>query len=124
MAQRPIRPALPDLPPPRFTGQSDANSDDALKQRLRTVATEVGFGSRAGAAPAIPTAARPQAVLSQPAPSMKTLQLVIPDYLFEQLHMAAATHRVTKKYLVLQALRHAGYRIEDADLDEDGRRNR
>ena len=35
---------------------------------------------------------------------MKTLQLVIPDYLFEQLHMNAATERVTKKYLVLQAL--------------------
>jgi hypothetical protein len=55
---------------------------------------------------------------------MKTLQLVIPDYLFEQLHMNAATERVTKKYLVLQALAHAGYRIEASDLDEDGRRNR
>ena len=50
--------------------------------------------------------------------------LAIPDYIFEQLHMNAATERVTKKYLVLRALSLAGYRIEKSDLDEDGRRNR
>ena len=120
MATRPARVDLPNLPPPRFGSDSNTQDDDTLKQRLRTAGAEVGFGNRAGASPVAP-ASQPAARSTAP---MKTLQLVIPDYLFEQLHMNAATERVTKKYLVLQALARAGYRIEESDLDEDGRRNR
>ena len=120
MAPRSPRLDLPHLPPPRFGSDSSAHDDDTLKQRLRTAGAEIGFGNRAGAPPVAPV---PKPSARAPAP-MKTLQLVIPDYLFEQLHMNAATERVTKKYLVLQALAQAGYRIEDSDLDEDGRRNR
>ena len=120
MSSRPTRLDLPNLPPPRFGSDSNVQDDDTLKQRLRTAGAEVGFGNRAGASPVMP----PPQPLARAAAPMKTLQLVIPDYLFEQLHMNAATERVTKKYLVLQALAHAGYRIEDSDLDEDGRRNR
>jgi hypothetical protein len=120
MAPRSARPDLPNLPPPRFGGADNAQNEDALKQRLRNAGAEVGFGNRAGASPVVPSPEPPP----RAATPMKTLQLVIPDYLFEQLHMNAATERVTKKYLVLQALAHAGYRIEASDLDEDGRRNR
>jgi hypothetical protein len=120
MASRSTRPDLPSLPPPRFGADNDAQSDNALKERLRNAGAEIGFGSRAGTS----SVALPPGPPSRTTAPMKTLQLVIPDYLFEQLHMNAATERVTKKYLVLQALAHAGYRIEASDLDEDGRRNR
>ena len=120
MAQRPIRPDLPNLPPPHFGENGNGQSEDSLKERLRTAGAEIGFGNRAGT---IPVPSTPKLSSSSAGP-MKTLQLVIPDYVFEQLHMNAATERVTKKYLVLRALSLAGYRIEKSDLDEDGRRNR
>lgn len=120
MAARSSRPELPDLPAPRFDPIDEALDDAALKERLKTVGGELGFGSRT-------TERRGQregqGSRRQP-PAMKTLQLIIPDYLFEQLHMDAARQRVTKKYLVLQALIHAGYRVDRDDLEEDGRRNR
>lgn len=53
-----------------------------------------------------------------------------PDYLDEELAVKAAGMRgpsggkVTKTYLILQALKQAGYRVEDADLIEDRRRLR
>jgi hypothetical protein len=131
--ERPTRPSLPDLPRPDF--DTDAETDDALKQRLAELGRGLGFTRREplGVRPAAEPAPRPGAGQGRgigPAPAaverppMKTLQLVIPDYLFEQLHMTAARRRVTKKYLVLQALMKDGYEIAPEDLDEDGRRNR
>jgi hypothetical protein len=38
--------------------------------------------------------------------------------------MRAAERRVTKQYLVVQALRDAGYRVEEQDLVADKRKRR
>jgi hypothetical protein len=105
------RPDLPDLPPPAFEA-SDALAKDELMRRLDQAGARFGFVSRKG------KAERPS-----PQPT-KTIQLVVPDYLFEQLHLDAAKRRVTKKHIILKALQAAGYQIEAGDLDEDGRRNR
>lgn len=138
--ERQGRPSLPDLPRPDFEREA-AEADDALKQRLAELGRGLGFTRRdartATAEAAAPTpegqgrgggspAPAPPLVAAEPAPKapMKTLQLVVPDYLFEQLHMNAARRRVTKKFLVLQALLKDGYQIAAEDLDEDGRRNR
>jgi hypothetical protein len=54
----------------------------------------------------------------------KSFNLSVPDYLFEELGMQAVKRRVTKRYLILEALAKAGFTIEPQDLEEDGRRRR
>lgn len=55
------------------------------------------------------------------APSVR-LNLEIPDYLSLELKIKAATEKSTARHIVLSALRQAGYRIDDADMAPDGRR--
>jgi hypothetical protein len=106
------RPALPDLRPPARQAE-DRTDDDAIKSRLRVAARDLGFGGSAGnpAAAAARTATR-------------SIQLVVPEYLFEELGVKAVRRRVTKRFLVLEALAAAGYRVEPVDMEEDGRRRR
>jgi hypothetical protein len=106
------RPALPNLRPP-IREAEDRASDDVLKRRLRVAARGLGFGESAGnpAAAAIRTATR-------------SIQLVVPEYLFEEMGVKAVRRRVTKRFLILEALAAAGYRVEPSDMDEDGRRRR
>ncbi len=47
-----------------------------------------------------------------------------PDYLDRELSIKAAEQGVTKTYLILKALRGAGYRLDDNDLIKDRRRQR
>ena len=53
-----------------------------------------------------------------------SLRIEVPVYLDDALTREAAEKRVTKQYLVLTALRQAGYRIDDADLVADKRKAR
>ena len=53
-----------------------------------------------------------------------SLRIEVPVYLDDELTREAAEKRVTKQYLVLTALRSAGYRIDDADLIADKRKAR
>jgi hypothetical protein len=53
-----------------------------------------------------------------------SLRIEVPVYLDDELTREAASKRVTKQYLVLTALRAAGYRIDDADLVADKRKAR
>ena len=57
------------------------------------------------------------------------IRIRCPDHLsdqlvFEQQRLRRTGQRVTLNYLILSALRKAGYRVEEADLVEDGRRLR
>jgi hypothetical protein len=53
-----------------------------------------------------------------------SLRIEVPVYLDNELTREAAEKRVTKQYLVLTALRQAGYRIDDADIVADKRKAR
>jgi len=53
-----------------------------------------------------------------------SLRGYIPEYLDSELHMKSAERRVTKTYLLLEALRKAGYHVEEADMIEDRRKNK
>lgn len=53
-----------------------------------------------------------------------SLRIEVPVYLDDALTREAAAKRVTKQYLVLTALRQAGYRIDDSDLVADKRKTR
>lgn len=105
------RPALPDLRSPAREAD-DRASDDAIKSRLRVAARDLGFGAPVGGSPAPARAATP------------SIQLVVPDYLFEEMGVKAVRRRVTKRFLILEALAAAGYRVEADDMEEDGRRRR
>jgi hypothetical protein len=106
------RPALPDVRPPARE-VDDQTHDDAIKSKLRVAARDLGFGGLPKGSVADATRA--------PA---RSIQLVVPDYLFEELGVRAVRRRVTKRFLILEALAAGGYRIEPADMEEDGRRRR
>jgi hypothetical protein len=51
-------------------------------------------------------------------------ELRFPDYLDRELALKAVDQRVTKQYLVMKALQAAGYKLDDADLVEDKRKQK
>ena len=93
---------LPSSPPPRtHPGQRPSTT--------RTPAPASG--------PAV--AVRP--ALPRPAPT-RPWQAMFPDYLIDQLKLAAAEAGTAQKVIVLEALRAAGFHIEDIDLQDLRRR--
>ncbi|CAO3459661.1 hypothetical protein [Azospirillum largimobile] len=64
----------------------------------------------------------------QPAPTIvrpaatRPWQAMLPDYLVEELRQAAAREGTAQKVIVLKALRQAGFRIDDIDLQDLRRR--
>ena len=111
------RPELPAIPRPRDEAFAPGN-DDLIKQRLRDVSSPLGFGTRAG------LGAGSNAPVQLPMAPCKSFNLSVPDYLFDELGMQAVKRRVTKRYLILEALAKTGFTIEPQDLEEDGRRRR
>lgn len=63
----------------------------------------------------------PVPVAIRPAPT-KPWQAMLPDYLTEELRQAAAREGTAQKVLVMRALRQAGYRVDDIDLQDLRRR--
>jgi hypothetical protein len=94
------------------------NADDAtIEENSRLLGNEWGASTslqqvQPGSAP--PVARAPVA----------SLRIEVPVYLDDALTREAAEKRVTKQYLVLTALRSAGYRIDDGDLVADKRKAR
>ena len=54
----------------------------------------------------------------------RPIKIEVSEALFEALTIAAAQQRVTKRYLILSALRNGGFPVDSADFLEDGRRLR
>lgn len=106
------RPALPDLRPP-IREAEDRSNDDAIKSKLRVAARDLGFGGQAGGSET-PTVRA----------TSRSIQLIVPDYLFEEMGVKAVRRRVTKRFLILEALAAAGFHVAPDDLEEDGRRRR
>jgi len=46
----------------------------------------------------------------------------VPEYLDRELALKAVEQRVTKQYLVVQALKNAGFHVDPADLVADKRK--
>jgi hypothetical protein len=59
----------------------------------------------------------------EPAPQ-EPLKIMIPSYLNRALTAAAGERKVSKRWLVMDALRQAGFEIRENDVFEDGRRFR
>lgn len=71
--------------------------------------------------PPVPTPAAAPAMVVRPAPT-KPWQAMFPDYLIEELRNAAAREGTAQKVIVMRALRAAGFRVDDIDLQDLRRR--
>jgi hypothetical protein len=91
----------------------DAADDETVEENSRRLGSEWG---------ALTTLKPPSQ--SEPAPPLASLRIEVPAYLDDELTQKAAAQRVTKQFLVLTALRQAGYHIRDADLVADKRKAR
>ncbi|WP_042447036.1 hypothetical protein [Azospirillum sp. B510] len=71
---------------------------------------------------------QPAPVLAQEPPRVirpaatRPWQAMLPDYLIEELRQAAAREGTAQKVIVLRALRNAGFRVDDIDLQDLRRR--
>jgi hypothetical protein len=92
-------------------GTVGQNDDQALLERLATSPAYAEKPSLTGAAQAEPV---PQ----------ESLKIMIPSYLNRALTVRAGERKVSKRWLVMDALRQAGFDVREDDLFEDGRRFR
>ena len=76
------------------------------------------MGAKWGASTSIPT---PSPVLPQVAPVV-SIRGYIPNYLDDELTRKSAERRVTKTFLIMEALEKAGYHLDKADLVQDRRK--
>jgi hypothetical protein len=118
MSESAKRPELPAIPRPRVDALSSDN-DDLIKRRLRDAGSPLGFGARSTA-----DYSAQKAALVAPLTPCKSFNLSVPEYLFDELGLQAVKRRVTKRYLILEALAKAGFVVQPQDLEEDGRRRR
>lgn len=104
-----------DLKAIRPRGEAD---DATIEENSRLLGNE--WGASTSLQRAHPLASAPPVTRAPVA----SLRIEIPVYLDNALTREAAEKRVTKQYLVLAALRKAGYRIDDPDLVADKRKAR
>ena len=100
-----------DLKAIRPKGDAD---DATIEENSRLLGNE--WGASTSLQRAVPPAA--------PRAPVASLRIEVPVYLDDELTREAAAKRVTKQFLVLTALRSAGYRIDDADIVADKRKAR
>ena len=94
-----------------------ADVDDAeVTENSRKLGTEWGAQTSLTPTPE-PEAERPKVPLA-------SLRIEVPDYLDRELALKAVDQRVTEQYLVMKALQAAGYKLDDADLVEDKRKQK
>ena len=65
----------------------------------------------------------PQPIVPEPA-RVISIRGYIPHYLDDELALKAVQRRVTKTFLIMEALERAGYRVDDIDMVQDRRKNR
>ncbi|PWC60488.1 hypothetical protein TSH7_18580 [Azospirillum sp. TSH7] len=133
-AKPPLKPAAKPARPPLGgigIGGLGANDVDPIRQ----YGLSKGFLPTETEPPAAPQSTIPQPA-TQPAPQpqlapvptivrpapTRPWQAMLPDYLVEELRQAAAREGTAQKVIVLKALRQAGFRIDDIDLQDLRRR--
>lgn len=90
--------------------------DEAVAERARELGQKWGSSTQLGP--------RPVTVFAKPPAPLVSVRFDCPDYLDKALSVRAAEENVTKTYLLLDALRQAGYPLEEVDLVKDRRRDK
>jgi hypothetical protein len=88
-------------------------TDEAVEANSHTI------GKKWGATTQLPMDAP-----SVPLAPVASIRGYIPQYLDNELSIKAAERRVTKTYLIVEALEKAGYHVNEIDLIPDRRRSR
>lgn len=89
----------------------DPLSDSDIEANSRRIGEKWGAATRLEqVAPAAPVA------------PVVSIRGYIPDYLDNEMAMKAAERRVTKTFLIMEALSKAGYRVETVDMIQDRRK--
>lgn len=82
------------------------------------------FAARKG----MPTLVRPaeplKPIVEAQAKQLRRISLNLPEYVARQLQNRAFESRCTVRHMIMAALKKDGIDIEDADMIEDGRRDR
>src|SRR4051794_36230973 len=100
--------------------RSSEVDDAAVSENSRKIGSD--WGAQTSLTPE--THPSPAEVVGHEKVALASLRIEVPDYLDRQLAFKAVERRVTKQFLVVEALRTAGYRIDDADLVEDKRKTK
>lgn len=66
----------------------------------------------------------PRTEMAPPLAPVTSIRGYIPQYLDDELTIKAAERRVTKTFLIMEALAKAGYRVDEIDLVQDRRRGK
>jgi hypothetical protein len=90
--------------------------DAAVAENSRKLGTE--WGAQTSLSPT------PEPEIERTKVPLASLRIEVPDYLDRELALKAVDQRVTKQYLVMKALQAAGYKLDDADLVEDKRKQK
>ena len=90
--------------------------DTAVEARSREIGEKWGASTQLAA----PAPAEPE----EPTAPLISVRFDCPDYLDRAVSVAAAEQNVTKTYLILKALKVAGYELKDVDLVVDRRKTR
>jgi hypothetical protein len=113
---------LRDLKP---VGMDDAEAERQVEEITHT------YGAHAQIAPAKSRAAEPTKLTAdrEPDPSARrpryaSFRVDLPEYLDQELTERSARERVTKTYLIMDALRRAGFAVRPEDLISDRRKTR
>ena len=93
-------------------GKASEEDDEALLAKLTSSPAYTGKPSLTAVA------------ASRPEEPQEPLKIMIPAYLNRALTIAAGERKVSKRWLVMDALRQAGFDVRHDDLFEDGRRFR
>ena len=113
-----------DLRALRPAGIDDDEAERHVKEITQT------YGAHAQIPPARRAAVRPAAQAAErksattPRPRYASFRVDLPEYLDQELTMRSARDRATKTYLIMDALRRAGYTVRPEDLIADRRRTR
>lgn len=105
--------------------------DAELDERLERLADAKGVSSLvkpgsdpgAGGTRHAPEPVDPETIPT-PRSRMKNVNIEIPDYVWKELKIRAAHRSTTIKHVIMTSLQAEGFDIRNADMIEDGRRDR
>lgn len=108
----------------------DADIDDSRLERLaeeKGVATMVKPADLPGEGARSVRKAEPRIdpeTIPTPRAHMKNFSIEIPDYVWKELKLRAFHRGTTIKHVIMTSLKAEGFEIRNADMIEDGRRDR
>jgi hypothetical protein len=106
-----------------------AGIDDAeIERHVEEISHTYGAHAQIPPAAAATASLRAAALETSPRPARRqryaSFRIDLPEYLDQELTIRSATQRVTKTYLIIEALQRAGFIVRPEDLVADRRRTR